>query len=343
MISMLDFATTRTRAASPGRTLGSPVNGALPSAWCCIFAGLAGLSLLLLATTGCTGGAEAGRPDKIWGRRGLGEGRFQKPRAIAIDSRDDIYVVDMTGRIQVFTAEGEFLRSWRTPAVEAGKPCGLSFDRAGNLLVADTHYFRVLMYTPAGTLLEDRTIGGTNGHGPGEFYFLTDVVEDSRGNYYVCEYGDYDRIQKFRPDGQFELQWGKHGNAPGDFVQPRGMAVDARDQLYVTDACNHRIQIFDVSVTPPRLVRLWGREGSGPGELRYPYGIELDPEGNVYIAEFGNSRVQKFTAEGKLLAQWGTPGRREGELDQPWALGLDSQGRLHVVDSYNHRIQRIRL
>jgi len=302
-----------------------------------------GLVVILACCAGCTGGSWNGKPDAIWGRRGLGDGRFQKPRAIAIDRSDEVYVVDMTGRIQVFTADGEFLRSWRTPQVEAGKPCGLSFDHEGHLLVADTHYFRVLMYTRTGQLLEERTIGGVNGHGPGEFYFLTDVVEDSRGNYYVCEYGDFDRVQKFDHAGRFVLQWGKHGTAPGDFIQPRGMVIDAHDHLYVTDACNHRIQVFDVSGDAPRLVRCWGEEGTAPGQLRYPYGIELDGSGHVYVAEFGNSRVQKFTLEGTYVSHWGAPGRREGELDQPWALARDRQGRLHVLDSYNHRVQRVRL
>lgn len=299
---------------------------------------------LPLCVSGCIGqSSPTTKPDKIWGHRGFGEGRFQKPRAMTIDRRDQVYIVDMTGRIQVFTADGEFLRSWRTPQIESGKPCGLSVGDDGNLLVADTHYFRVLVYTPTGELLEKRTIGGTNGHGPGHFYFVTDAVQDSRGNHYVCEYGDFDRVQKFTRDGKFVLQWGKHGSAPGEFVQPRGMAIDRDDHLFVTDACNHRVQVFDVSGPEPQLIRVWGEMGREPGQLRYPYGIELDGQGHVYIAEFGNSRVQKFTVDGKYVAHWGTPGRREGELNQPWALARDSKGRLHVLDTYNHRVQRVRL
>jgi sugar lactone lactonase YvrE len=283
------------------------------------------------------------KPDKVWGKRGFGEGRFQKPRAMTIDKKDQIYVVDMTGRIQVFSVDGEYLRSWRTPQIETGKPCGLSIDRDGNLLVADTHYFRTLVYTPDGQLLTDRTIGGVNGHEPGHFYFVTDAVQDSHGNYYVCEYGDYDRVQKFTRDGQFVVQWGSHGSEPGQFIQPRGMVIDDRDHLFVTDACNHRIQEFDLNSESPKLVRMWGQEGTKPGQLRYPYGIDLDGRGHVYIAEFGNNRVQKFTVDGKFVAEWGSAGRKEGELNQPWALSVDSKGRLHVLDTYNHRVQRVKL
>jgi sugar lactone lactonase YvrE len=302
------------------------------------------LSTLLITASGCLDGdVSSAKPDKIWGKRGFGDGRFQKPRAMAIDRQDEIYIVDMTGRIQVFSAEGKFLRSWRTPQIETGKPCGLSFDRDGHLLVADTHYFRTLVYTREGKLLTDRIIGGVCGHEPGHFYFVTDAVQDSKNNYYICEYGDYDRIQKFTRDGESVLQWGSHGSEPGQFIQPRGMVIDERDHLYVTDACNHRIQEFDVGTEPPKLVRVWGEEGRKPGQLRYPYGIDLDRDGFLYIAEFGNNRVQKFTREGEFVASWGGPGRRDGELNQPWALAVDSQGRLHVLDTYNHRVQRVRL
>jgi DNA-binding beta-propeller fold protein YncE len=273
----------------------------------------------------------------------LSEGRFYKPRAMAIDAQDQLYIVDMTGRIQVFTREGQFLRGWRTPEVETGKPCGLTIDRDGHLVVADTHYFRVLFYDTSGTLLEHRTIGGQAGREPGQFGFVTDVVQDSARNYYVAEYGSCDRIQKFDAQGQFVMQWGSHGRRPGEFIQPRGLAIDEQDRIWVADACNHRIQVFDARREPAKLVLCWGEAGSAAGQLRYPYGITLDENGHVYVCEFGNSRVQKFTRQGEIVGAWGEPGRREGQLNQPWDLVRDTQGRIHVLDTYNHRVQRIRL
>lgn len=300
-----------------------------------------GMLLATLSLSGCSDpSAPSGRLEKMWGRRGLTEGRFQTPRAMAIDDKDQLYVVDKTGRIQVFTSEGEYVRGWRTPAIKKGKPCGMTFDSDGNLLVADTHYFRVLFYTPEGELLEEKTIGGVNGQAPGEFHFLTDVAQDSKGNYYVGEYGEHDRIQKFSPEGDFILQWGTHGRGPGQFVRPQGITVDDEDHIWVADACNHRIQVFD---SEGNRLKMWGEKGKQPGQLSYPYGVELDGEGNVYICEFGNNRVQKFTTDGEFIGYWGTSGRREGELHQPWALAQDSRGRLHVLDTYNHRVQRIRL
>lgn len=313
----------------PGTTGASPVAK-----------GLAVCSLLL---AGCVGGASPpGKPELVWGRQGLSAGRLMKPRAMAIDRQDQLYVVDMTGRIQVFTADGKYLRGWRTPESTNGKPTGLSFDRQGNLMVADTHYFRILFYTPQGRLLDDQTIGGKYGFGPNEFTLVTDCARDSQGNYYVSEYGEYDRIQKFSPQRKFLFQWGGHGSGRGQFARPQDLAVDEHDHIWVADACNDRIQVFDATGSEAKLLAVWGEQGTEPGRLRYPYDLLLNGD-YVYVAEFGNHRVQKFTREGKFVASWGVQGRRPGELYQPWALVMDSQRRIHILDTYNHRVQRIRL
>jgi DNA-binding beta-propeller fold protein YncE len=279
-----------------------------------------------------------GRLDKIWARHGISEGRFQKPRAMTIDARNQIYVVDMTARIQVFDADGQFLRYWQTPDHRFGKPTGLSIGIDGNVLVADTHYYRLLIYSPEGKLL--RTIGGTKGDKPGEFGLVTDAAQDAQGNYYVGEYGEYDRIQKFTRDGRFIAQWGRHGSAPGEFCRPQNLAIDEAGHTWVTDACNHRIQVFDGG---GHLLKTWGSPGGKPGQLYYPYDLILHPDGTVYVAEFGNHRVQRFTRDGQSLGCWGSQGRGEGQLDSPWALVLDREGRLHVLDTGNHRVQRVKI
>jgi sugar lactone lactonase YvrE len=296
--------------------------------------------VLLLPLAGCNrhDPGSLGRLEKVWGRRGISNGRFQKPRALAIDREDRLYVVDMTARIQVFTPEGEFIRSWQTPEHTAGRPTGLSIDRQGRLLVADTHYYRVLVYSQSGELL--KILGGQQGNKPGQFGLVTDAVEDSRGNLFVSEYGEFDRIQKFAPDGSFLLEWGGHGSQPGQFARPQNMAVDDHDRIWVADACNHRIQVFDTS---GKLLFLWGSQGSKPGQLYYPYSLAFDQQGNLLVCEYGNHRVQKFDVTGKSLGCWGHNGRGEGELFNPWAIACDSRNRIHVLDTNNHRLQRIRM
>jgi DNA-binding beta-propeller fold protein YncE len=303
------------------------------------FGRLTAAAVMAGAMGGCSGGESRDHPpDLVWGRLGIGDGQFSKPRAIAIDANDQLYIVDMTARIQVFDIDGKFIRGWRTPEHANGRPTGLTISIDGNLLVADTHYYRVLTYTPEGEMLTSATLGGTMGDGPGEFGFVTDAVRDAAGNYYVAEYGEFDRIQKFSPDGKFLLEWGGHGSQPGEFLRPQHLELDAGGLLWVADACNHRIQVFD---REGKVEKMWGTQGVQPGQLSYPYSLALDGGGHVYVCEYGNHRVQKFTLDGKSVACWGREGRRPGQLFNPWALVLDSHGRVHVLDSNNHRVQRI--
>lgn len=295
-------------------------------------------------------GPQLGRLEMVWGRVGASPGKFFRPRAIAIDKQDLLYIVDMTPQIQVFTDDGDLIRGWQTPDFKNGRPSGLAFNNEGNLLVCDTHYFRVLVYTPEGKLLENQTIGGKCGDGDGEFQFVSDAAQDADGNYYVAQYGEYDRIQKLSADRRFLLSWGEHGRELGQFLRPQKMVIDKSGLVWVTDACNHRVQVFDTSGGSAKLVKTWGQQGYEPGQLHYPYDILLDEAalagdsaGFVYLCEFGNHRVQKFTLDGEFVGLFGTNGRREGELDQPWGIAKDSKGRMYVLDTYNHRVQRFRL
>ena len=311
-------------------------------------AALAGASAIPLVASlqGCTGTGASGRtdlPDLVFGQRGLADGRFQKPRAIAIDSVDRIYVADKTGRIQVFDDQGKFIRGWRTPEIESGKPTGLSMDRDGVLMVADTHYYRFLFYTPEGELLVDRTIGGVNGPEPGQFAFVTDILRSPSGEFFCGEYGEFDRIHRYSADGTYIDRMGEHGNGSLQFSRPQSFCMDGQGLLWVADACNHRIQVLDWRGAAPVFVKAIGKQGNAPGELQYPYGIALTKDGTILVSEFGNHRVQKLDLDGNSIASWGSPGNQPGQLNQPWATATDSRNRVYVVDSGNNRVQRFRI
>ncbi len=306
-------------------------------------------SFSLTSLSGCVPSVAHGLPDLVWGRRGLSKGRFLKPRTIAIDDRDLLYIVDLTGRIQVFDTDGNFVREWETPETANGRPTGMSFqpadtDPAGQarLLVADTHYYRMLAYTPEGKLLTDQQIGGTAGYLPGEFAFVTDAVTDAQGCVYIGEYNASDRIQKFDPDGKFMTQWGGTGDQPGSFVRPQSLII--RDEvMWVADACNHRIQRFDLSQETPQLIDVWGGPGTEPGQYYYPYDLALASDGSLLVVEYKNNRVQRIAPDGQPIAMWGSPGFDPGMLNQPWGIVVDSKDRIHILDSNNHRVQRIAL
>jgi sugar lactone lactonase YvrE len=294
------------------------------------------LPFALLALAGC-GGASSG-PDLVWGKKGVRDGSFVRPRAAVIDRHDRLYIVDFTARIQAFDLDGKHLGiTWTTPDYRNGRPSGLSLDRDGNIIVSDSHYNCFRIYSAEGKELK-RIGGDVAGSITPHLAYVSDVVQDDDGFYYVAEFGEVQRITKLDPDGKLVASWGGEGSEPGQFARVRALALGPDGLLYAADACNHRIQVFS---RDGKLVRIWGTNGSGPGELSYPYDICFNARGILYVVEYGNHRVQKFTPTGESLGCWGGPGREPGRFHSPWALAIDRRGRVHVLDTENHRVQRI--
>lgn len=271
-----------------------------------------------------------------WLDTGTGPGQTVYPRAIARDPAAGwVYLVDRQGRIQRLDRDGHVQAAWLLPDTRLGKPVGLSVGPDGLLYVPDTHYHRVLVYTPDGTELRRF---GSYGTDPGQFIFPTDVAFHD-GLIYVSEYGDNDRIQAFAPDGTWRLQFGRFGREPGEFSRPQSIAFIG-GELFVADACNHRIQVFS---PVGELRRILGGLGDAPGQFRFPYGLEATPDGQLLVTEFGNSRVQRLDPRtGRATAVFGRPGRGAGELAHPWAATADDHGRTIIVDSGNNRLVVVR-
>jgi len=117
------------------------------------------------------------------------------------------------------------------------------------------------------------------------------------------------------------------------------VAVDASDNVYVSDSGHARIQKFTSSGT---YLSHWGSSGTGNGQFHSPAGIAVDAAGNVFVADRNNHRIQKFTSSGVYLTQWGSLGSAQGQFDEPCDVAVDATGNVYVADWQNHRIQKFR-
>lgn len=300
-----------------------------------------GAVLLATVVTGLLGGCEnssgASVPpsQQVFGSTGMGPGEFSYPRAIARGTDDRFYIVDKAARVQCYDKHGRFLFDWRMPDHLAGKPTGLGVGPDGRVYVADTHYFRVVVFEPDGTYL---TEFGCEGEGPGQFIMPTDVAVSPTGEIYVSEYGGNDRISKFSPDFEHLLSFGGPDAGAAQLQRPQELYADADGSLWVADACNHRICHFSPE---GELLDSFGRNGNGLGELRFPYGLDRLSDGTFVVCEYGSNRVQRFSAAGQSLGTWGRAGRGQGELAYPWAVAVGSDDQVWIVDSGNNRVQVI--
>ena len=272
---------------------------------------------------------------QVIGTRGTGLGQFNKPRSVAVDRQDNVFVVDMTGRVQKFSPQGQFLLSWQMPQTDKGKPKGMCRDQEGNIIVLEPHYSRVNHFSTDGKLARQWGQHGTNA---GQLAFPRAVAVDDKGHVLVSEYGLTERIQKFSSDGQALLQSiGHEGKDDGQFMRPEGLGIDRAGRFYAADSCNHRVQIFSPD---GQWLKTYGGAGRGPGELSYPYDVRVDDAGYQYVCEFGNSRVQIFDADNRPVETLGGVGTEPGRFNNPWSIALDSRGNLYVADGGNHRVQK---
>lgn len=286
---------------------------------------------VLLAGCGARGG-EVIKNAVVWGGEGLRDGSFVHPRAMGAHG-DEVYVIDMSGRVQVFSRAGKFLRLWEMPEHAKGTPTSLAFD-GDRVIIPDTHYSRVIEYTPTG---EERLRWGSYGSGPDQFIYPTGIALTADKGYLFSEYGqDAERVHVFGPDHAFKQRWGTHGEAPGQFSRAMGIGLHPNGRIYVADTANHRAQVFNADGS---LVLVFGNDPAKGPTLHYPQGLAIGPDGSIFLSEYGAHRVSRYAPDGRFLAAYGRAGRGPGELNAPRGVTVDAQGIVYVADTDNHRVQ----
>ncbi len=307
--------------------------------------------LLCLATLGCSKPTPVAPPVqakalppappsawRVWGKEGRGPGEYVTPRGVGLAPDHSLYVVDRSGRVQHLDPDGKPIGEWTLPEYARGFPEDVEVAPWGEVLVVDTHYYRILRYKPDGTLLGS---WGSFGDGSGHFSFAVGVtfVGDETC---ISEYQGTDRVQVFDREGKVLRSWGAFGEEDGQFNRPEDLCWDERRQRFiVADTTNHRISTY---TREGKWICSWGHLGEGPGEFKYPYDVDLTPDGRIVVCEYGNNRIQILDTDGRPLGTLGGPGSEPGQFACPWDCAVvpreGADPWLVVVDSRNHRLQR---
>ena len=140
---------------------------------------------------------------------------------------------------------------------------------------------------------------------------------------------------------RFLAAFGRKGNGEGEFTSAIGLAINAADEIFVTDANNKTLQRFTHDG------KFLGRVATG----EFPGGIAIDRDGLVYVAAMMDHKISVFrpraadaAAEApafELVREFGSKGTGDGQFDQPGGLTFAADGTLYVCDQVNHRVQRL--
>lgn len=139
------------------------------------------------------------------------------------------------------------------------------------------------------------------------------------------------------PPYRLVSSWGGAGSAPGQFHDPIGVAV-AGGKVFVADARNHRVQVFDRN---GRFLYAIGHPGTGLGGLERPMNLTV-ANGKVYVSDYWNDDIQVFSITGTPLQVIGRSGSGPGEFKAPSGVAVLPDGNLVVADFYNQRVQELR-
>ena len=132
------------------------------------------------------------------------------------------------------------------------------------------------------------------------------------------------------------LSFGRKGSSLGMFQCPWGVAVNAKDEIAVTDSKNHRLQIFS---SGGNCLRSFGQRGNQNGEFTSPRGLAFHKNGNIFVVDNGNARIQIFSGEGEYIRSFGRYGSLDSQFCNPCGLSVDSDGNIIVADAGNNVIK----
>jgi hypothetical protein len=236
---------------------------------------------------------------------------FIQAHSVRVDPQDNIWIVDEGSNMIVkFDPEGRVLMTMgRKPEAITAVPTAAP---------------------PAGGAVPP----GDNFNGP------SDVAWDSAGNIFVADGSAPSRIAKFDKNGVFIKSWGGRGEGPGQFSTPHSIVVDSKDNVYVADRGNRRIQVFD---TEGKLKTQYSNVGSpwalcitsGP----HPYLYSSDSNNN----DFGNATIYKMELDGTLLGKFGAGGKQLKEFGTVHEIDCRKENEVYVAEITNWRIQKLTL
>jgi len=179
----------------------------------------------------------------LWkfGNSGAQAGQFNTPYRITA-LNNELFVADFENhRIQVFALDGSFLREFGTYNEVSGyhsKPLDVNIYDSQIFVVGQTGS-SILVFDLNGKFIKEFTVNqnAVNTSEPYGIFVYDDLI-------FISDVGD-SSVKIFDLDGNLVKQFGQYGDRYGEFKHPN-LAITDGNRIFVSDAENHRIQIFKI-------------------------------------------------------------------------------------------------
>ena len=251
---------------------------------------------------------------------GVGLYGFLYAQSIRIDPQDNIWVVDR------------------------GSSLVIKFDPNGGIIWPMGRKPESINVGPPPTGAGGgRGRGGPPGVGsPGDLFNQpSDVAWDSEGQIYVADgYGNA-RIGKYDKMGHYIKAWGQRGAEQGQFNQAAAIQIDSANNVYVADAGNKRIQVFDTNGTFKSQITGVGTPRAmciSPGAHQYLYVSNSNG-----VDDFDNGEIYKLELDGRILGKFGEAGKQMKQFSVVNSIDCRRPNELYIGEVGNWRVQKITL
>lgn len=222
--------------------------------------------------------------------------KFLKSQSVILPP-GSIYYYDIISQSVVYQTPGGDFKMAHVSDRSGWSPLGLHFDAEGNLMVTNlTGGLHQVVIYPAVSIAGDWvnfspiiSEFGAEGNQDGQFSFPNSVVRDDKGNYYVSD-GNNGRISTWSLDHVYKSFFG-FGSSESSLNLPRGIWMNHKGHLHITDAVGHVIRVYDVSGEEPVFMFNIGEFGITEGKFNFPVDVTMDSTGRLYVADRENNRI----------------------------------------------------
>ena len=291
---------------------------------------------------------------------------------VATNSKGHIFVYTRTGSVNVttgtnrvfvrsgsrlfeFDQNGKYVREIGQNLYAFVQAHAVRVDPQDNIWVVDEGSSMIIKFDPEGHVVmtmgrkpeavdnparqEAPPVAGSGAGVPGDnFNGPSDVAWDAAGDIFVADGSRNSRIAKFDKNGTFIKSWGTRGTAPGQFNVPHSIVVDAKENIYVADRGNKRIQVFDTDGNPKGQYTNVGSPWalcitSGPHQYLY--------SSDSNSGEFDDATIYKMELDGTVLGKFGAGGKQLKEFGTVHEMDCRKENEIYVGEILNWRVQKL--